>query len=282
MISSPAFASGLPCSWVSSGAMRSAFAWSAAAQSLRTLRRSASSRLHAGNARRAASIASSSSAFVQSGTSVNALPVAGLITPTRRLPGRDLPSIVIVKVSMFSSEAAERSPVCVYPRAIQRGSARCQFCPLAAAALHEFFVLAHVLGAAECHRDALGNLGRLHVEDALAAGGRRSAGLLDDHRHRRHLVEQSELRFGLGGIAAIGRVEKDTAAQQDAVKIGDQRADVTQSVRPARRLVALLQIAHVAARPFVPALRVPFVHAVALAAFRDTDVLVREQELAER
>ena len=69
---------------------------SAAAISLRTFLRAPISRLQAGYAFCAASIAWSSSALVQSGTWAKTLPVAGLITPTVFDPFTALPSIVIV------------------------------------------------------------------------------------------------------------------------------------------------------------------------------------------
>src|SRR4029077_679839 len=68
----------------------------AAAHSLRTLRRVAISLLQLGNACAAAFIAWSSSLLVQSGTSAQALPVAGWNTPVVFVPFTAFPSMVIV------------------------------------------------------------------------------------------------------------------------------------------------------------------------------------------
>jgi len=83
----------------------------------------------------------------------------------------------------------------------------------------------HLVAAAEDHRRALVDVGRLHVEDALAGRDQRlAAGLLDQHRHRVRLVHQAQLA---ARRLLRRRVQEHAALEQDAVHVRDHRTHVT-------------------------------------------------------
>ena len=98
--SSIAFASGFPCSWVSTCAISPTRALSASPQSRSVWRRFASSFRQLRSARCAASITPSSCAFEQSGACAKTSPVAGLTTPNVLSPATALPSIVMLNSDM--------------------------------------------------------------------------------------------------------------------------------------------------------------------------------------
>ena len=69
---------------------------------------------------------------------------------------------------------------------------------------------------------------------------RRAARLLDDERERIRLVEQTQLALRR---LAIRRIREDSAAEEVAMKVGDERADVARAQRPAIALEAVV-LAH--------------------------------------
>lgn len=64
----------------------------------------------------------------------------------------------------------------------------------------------------------------LHVENVLLSVRAPSARLLDDERRRVALVEQTQLPVRRRRVV---RVQEDAAVHQGAVKVGDERADVS-------------------------------------------------------
>ena len=67
-------------------------------------------------------------------------------------------------------------------------------------------------------------LGRLHGENPLRTVVRSAPRLLDDECQRIRLVQQPELAIRRLGV---GRIGEDAAAEEVAVKVGDERADVS-------------------------------------------------------
>src|SRR5262245_45492889 len=91
-----------------------------------------------------------------------------------------------------------------------------------------------LLARAEHEADALVQGGGRDIEDAGAPAGGGTARLLDDEGDRVRLVEQTQ-PARLVRILAVARIEKNTTAHQDAVRLGDQRGDPAHvEVLPAR------------------------------------------------
>ena len=82
--------------------------------------------------------------------------------------------------------------------------------------------------------------GSTDSEDALAPGGGRTAGLLDQHRHRVGLVHQAQLA-ALPAALLVHRVHEHAAAGQDAVHVGDHRGHPAHVVVLAERAFLALQ-----------------------------------------
>ena len=82
--------------------------------------------------------------------------------------------------------------------------------------------LLHVFLAADDERGAFVEGGGLLFEDADIAIGGESAGLLGDHGERVGFVHEAEFAVG---VFHGGRIEEDAAFQEDAVEVGDERAD---------------------------------------------------------
>src|SRR3989449_10944219 len=79
--------------------------------------------------------------------------------------------------------------------------------------------------------------------DPLVSGARAATRLLGEEGHGRRLVLEAELSRN---SARLGRVEVDPAFEQGAVKVGDDRADVTRRATPAGRHVRRATVADVA------------------------------------
>src|SRR5687767_14480785 len=88
------------------------------------------------------------------------------------------------------------------------------------------------LGAHE-QRRALMQVGRLHVQQARLAVDRRTARLLADEREWIRLVEKPQLP--LGALAAV-RIAEHATAEEVAMEVGDERADVAHGQVPALTL----------------------------------------------
>src|SRR5678815_962857 len=86
-----------------------------------------------------------------------------------------------------------------------------------------------VLLRADHQRTPLVQLGRLDIENAIDAVGRCATGLLRDERHRIGFVGEPELA---PGVLAVARIEEDSARDEVAVEVGDQRADVAAVLGP--------------------------------------------------
>src|SRR5690348_18427962 len=82
----------------------------------------------------------------------------------------------------------------------------------------------HVRLASDIERRALMQLGRLDVQNALTTVGCRAASLLDDEPQRVRLVEQAELS---PRRLAVRRIREDSAAEQVAMEVRDERSHVT-------------------------------------------------------
>jgi hypothetical protein len=124
---------------------------------------------------------------------------------------------------------------------------------------------------------------RLDLEHALhiAVDGV-AAGVLHDHRHGRALVQDAQ--FALGALL-VGRVGKDAAVEQCAVRVCDHRADVARGIGLEFRRVLVfagpLERVEVVDGLLVPVVRVALVHRVDGALLGDLHSRVREDELAE-
>src|SRR5437016_5122673 len=96
----------------------------------------------------------------------------------------------------------------------------------------EVFRHRHVVGTPDDERHPSVRRGRVDRHDPLVSGARAATRLLGEEGHGRRLVLEAALSRS---SARLGRVEVDPAFEQCAVKVGDERADVTRRVRPARR-----------------------------------------------
>ena len=109
--------------------------------------------------------------------------------------------------------------------------------------------------ASDVQRRALMQLRRLHIHHAMRAIVRRAARLLDDERERIGLVQQAKLAVRALGV---GRIREHAAAEEVAMEVGDERADVAH----AQRLVIALEpaiAAHERLHGLVPELLVRIV-----------------------
>src|SRR5262249_36763671 len=88
----------------------------------------------------------------------------------------------------------------------------------------EVFGERHVVGTADEDRLPLVVFAGLDVEDALGARAGSAAGLLGEHAHRRHFVEEPELGLGLGRVAHVGRVHEYAAVEECPVHVGHHGA----------------------------------------------------------
>ena len=78
---------------------------------------------------------------------------------------------------------------------------------------------------------------RRHIEDALAGCGERlAAGLFDQHRHRIRFVHQAQLAVG---CLLRRRIQEHAALQQDAVHVGDHRADIPTGIAAVLRPIQI-------------------------------------------
>src|SRR5690349_6096123 len=115
-----------------------------------------------------------------------------------------------------------------------------------------------------------------HIEDANRTIARCTARLLDDETKWICFVQETKLTLGRFAIRGI---REDAAAQKIAMEVGDERADITD----AQRLRAALESAiapHERFHILVPQLLVRVVHRQIAAVVGNTNVGMREQELA--
>src|SRR4051812_15979820 len=99
-------------------------------------------------------------------------------------------------------------------------------------------------------RDALMQLGRLDVEHARLPVDRRAAGLLADERQWIGLVEEPQLPLW---TLLARRIAEHAAAEQVAMEVGDERADVAHREWPSVALEPAV-LAHELLGGFVPVL----------------------------
>ena len=145
--------------------------------------------------------------------------------------------------------------------------------------LHEGFQVLHFLLGAGEERHTLVNLFRDNVKDALLTGGTHTAGLFGDEGHRRALVQEAKLTVRVLGVA---RVAVDASVQDGSVEVTDEGTDVTGAVRlGALFRAASLEGVHVLLQARSPHVVVAFVEGVNLTRFRNLDVVVGHDELAD-
>src|SRR5687767_8431307 len=81
----------------------------------------------------------------------------------------------------------------------------------------------HIVLAADEQRDALMQLGRMDIQHTLRPISGGATGLLDDERERIGLVKKPQLA---APVPAVGRIREESAAEEVAMEIGNERADV--------------------------------------------------------
>src|ERR1700734_2652807 len=116
----------------------------------------------------------------------------------------------------------------------------------------------------------------LNGHDAPFAVSGRAAGLLRDERERIGFVKQPELAARMAGG---GRIEKNAALEQRAMKVRDQRPDVTGAVFPAQRSAA--QTLEIILIFLGETSRVRFVDRIIFALIGHADAIVAQDESSD-
>lgn len=144
--------------------------------------------------------------------------------------------------------------------------------------IHVDNLLDLTLGAKE-DTTAVMNVLRTNLHQPLHARvNRETASVLKQHRHGRTLVQNTQLTLG---TLLVGRVGKDTAVQQGAVRIGDHGPDVPGGVG-LLALAGVLEAVEVGVAPVVPVHAVSLVDGVDGPRLGETHVGVGQDELAQR
>src|SRR5258707_3820882 len=135
----------------------------------------------------------------------------------------------------------------------------------------------HVALAADKEGHALMQLGGHDVEHPMRAVACPSSGLLAEEREGIRLVEKPQFA---DGHLAVPRIAEHTAAKKIAMKVGDERPDVAYAQRLPFALEPAI-LAHEELGRLVPVGFVRVVDREISALVRDTDVRMRQQELAD-
>src|SRR5688572_4226221 len=121
---------------------------------------------------------------------------------------------------------------------------------------------------------------RTHIRDVDLPRGCAASRLFRNEREWRRLIEQTQLPVR---ALAVRRVHENSAVQQGAMHVCDERADVARRERLRIRAVRILQMIHQRALPRRPVGVVAFIHAVdALTGIRNANIGMAEQELTDR
>mmetsp|Transcript_2350 Transcript_2350/g.5547 ORF Transcript_2350/g.5547 Transcript_2350/m.5547 type:complete len:275 (+) Transcript_2350:289-1113(+) len=145
--------------------------------------------------------------------------------------------------------------------------------------LEEALNVFNLLRGADEQRHALVDLLRLNLHHALRPGGALAARLLHDEAHRGALVQEAELPVG---VLLVARVPIEASVEERAVEVADEGADVAGRVGLPAPQLGVLERVHVPLQALVPELVVALVEGVDLSRLGHLEVVVGEDELADR
>ena len=92
--------------------------------------------------------------------------------------------------------------------------------------------LFNLVGRSEDQRHALMHRLRHNIENVANPVAGAAAGLLGKEGHRRGFIDKAQPPLAIA-VAAVGKIQKDTATAEDPPCVGDQRSDPAEAeIRP--------------------------------------------------